>query len=243
MAKIWALAKKYGFFVLEDASHAVGGRYQDQAVGACVFSDMAVFSFHPVKIVTTAEGGMIMTRDAKLAEQARLFRSHGITRDEKRMEGASEGPWYYQQIELGFNYRLTDLQAALGESQLKRIDGFVARRRQLAARYDSLLRELPIELPFQSGECESAWHLYAIQLSDAKRRREVFEKLRSSGIGVNVHYIPVHLQPYYQRLGFKAGDFPEAEKYYEGAISLPMYFGLSDESQDRVVDALTEALT
>lgn len=240
MAAIGTLAHEYGFKVIEDASHAVGARHAGAPVGGCAFSDACVFSFHPVKIMTTGEGGMILSRDDDLLRHAARLRSHGITREPGEMEGDSEGPWYYQQIELGFNYRMTDIQAALGLSQLARLDVFLARRRDLARRYDALLAGLPLACP--PLDDDAAWHLYAVRLQDASRRRQVFERLRAAGIGVNVHYIPVHLQPDYRRLGFKAGDFPEAERHYAGALSLPLHARLSEDEQGRVADALAEAL-
>jgi UDP-4-amino-4,6-dideoxy-N-acetyl-beta-L-altrosamine transaminase len=242
MRGIAALAKRYGFRVIEDASHAIGARYLDEPVGSGRHADITIFSFHPVKIVTTAEGGLAATNDAALAEAMRLFRSHGITRDAQKFAGANEGGWYYQQVDLGFNYRMTELQAALGSSQMSRIDEFVRRRHELAARYDTLLASLPLTRPAQSPEAHSALHLYPVVVGDAARRRAVYDSLRAAGIGVNVHYIPVHLQPYYRRLGFSPGQFPNAEAYYAGAISLPLYFDLTDAQQDIAVAALRAAL-
>ena len=245
MAAIKKLADRYGFAIVEDASHAVGAHYLDTMVGSCQYSDITVFSFHPVKIITTGEGGMLLTNRQDLYDSLALLRSHGITRDPAAMTTPSEGPWYYQQVELGYNYRITDIQAALGASQMRRLDAFVARRRELAQRYDDLLTNLPVIRPWQSPDGVSAFHLYPILLDPehtSKGRREVFEALRSSGIGVNVHYIPVHTQPYYQEQGFRPGDFPAAERYYAGAISLPMFASLGDAEQDRVVTALAEAL-
>ncbi len=245
MQKIHELSAEYGFILIEDASHAIGGDYKQSKVGSCSFSDMAVFSFHPVKIITTGEGGMVLTNREDLYEKLIRLRSHGITRDPRVMLGAPDGPWYYQQIDLGYNYRMTDLQAALGLSQLQRIDAFVARRRELAARYDKALNGLPLTLPWQHSDCCSAWHLYAIRLNFQlmeKTRLEVFEALRQAGIGVNVHYIPVHTQPFYRRLGFKQGDFPEAERYYDEAITLPLYYALKEEDQDYVIDNLKKVL-
>jgi UDP-4-amino-4,6-dideoxy-N-acetyl-beta-L-altrosamine transaminase len=241
MSAIHQLSKQYGFTVLEDASHGIGGRYQNQPVGGCQFSDMAVFSFHPVKIITTGEGGMILTNRDDLYQKLIRLRSHGITRDPAWMKSPSEGPWYYQQVELGYNYRMTDIQAALGASQMERILSFIERRHLLVQRYDSALKSLPITLPWQHPETYSAFHLYVIRLhlSEIKQsRREIFEALRKEGILVNVHYIPVHTQPYYQRLGFKPGDFPESEAYYESAISLPLFYDLTLEDQDRVIATL-----
>jgi UDP-4-amino-4,6-dideoxy-N-acetyl-beta-L-altrosamine transaminase len=245
MRRIKELAGRYGFMVIEDASHAVGGGYLDGRVGSCAFSDMACFSFHPVKIVTTGEGGMVLTNDDELDELLREYRTHGITKDESRMVWPSDGPWYYQQLDLGFNYRLTDIQAALGTSQMRRVDEFVARRRELADRYDEMLAGLPVTVPWRDPDAASAWHLYVIRLQlDAidRSRRDVFESLREAGIGVQVHYIPVHLQPYYRALGFSPGDFPEAEAYYEEAISIPMYADLSRADQETVVRCLEAAL-
>lgn len=245
MVAIDELRQRYGFRIIEDASHAIGARYRGELVGNCRHSDITIFSFHPVKIITTAEGGMALTNDAELAETMALLRSHGITRDPARMDREPDGPWYYQQIALGFNYRMTDIQAALGLSQLQRLETFLSRRRALAERYCSRLAHLPITLPRQEPYGQSAWHLYVIRLQREcirKTRREIFDALQAAGIGVNLHYIPVHTQPYYQRLGFKTGDFPEAERYYAEAISLPMYAALRDQEQDEVIAALEEAL-
>ena len=242
MAAIHALARSYGVKVIEDASHAIGGRYGAQPIGACEYSDITVFSFHPVKIVTTAEGGVATTNSPELAEKMQLFRSHGITRDPALMQGESDGPWYYQQIELGYNYRMTDIQAALGVSQMQRLAPYVSRRHEIADRYDALLTDLPVTLPVRPAGSYSGLHLYVVQLLDPSRRRAVFEGMRAAGIGVNVHYIPVHLQPYYRAMGFAAGDFPAAESYYEAAISLPMFPTLTAEEQDRVVETLAGLL-
>ena len=244
MAAIHALSQRYGFHIVEDASHAVGGRYRDESVGSCRYSDVVVFSFHPVKIITTAEGGMALTNHAALARRMRLFASHGMTRDVGEMTKASDGPWYYQQIELGYNYRLTELQAALGLSQMQRLDEFVARRHAIARRYDELLAQMPVTPVVQHPDCYSGLHLYVIRLQLERLRRshrEVFELLRAAGIGVNLHYIPVYLQPYYQRLGFRAGHCPNAENYYSRAISIPMYAQLDAAKQDAVVAALLRA--
>lgn len=245
MAAIHALSREYGFRVIEDASHAIGGKYQGRYIGDGRYADITVFSFHPVKIVTTAEGGIALTNDDELAERLALLRSHGITRDPQRMTQPPDGPWYYQQIELGYNYRMTDLQAALGISQMERLDEYVARRRALAQRYDALLAGLPVMTPWQAPDTYSAWHLYVIRLRPdriAATHPQVFTRLRDAGIGVNLHYIPVHTQPYYQALGFAHGDFPEAERYYTEAISLPMYPTLTEAQQDYVVGALRAAL-
>lgn len=241
MAAIHALAQRYGFHVIEDASHAIGGRYRGEFVGNCRYSDITIFSFHPVKIVTTAEGGLALTNDPQLAERMALLRSHGITRDPAQMTRAADGPWYYQQVGLGFNYRMTELQAALGISQMDRLDAYVARRHALAARYDAALADLPLGTPWQHPDAYSAYHLYVVRCA-AAQRRAVFERLRAAGIGVNVHYIPVHTQPYYQQLGFLPGDFPLAEAYYAEAISLPLFPTLSEADQDAVIAALRDAL-
>ena len=245
MKRIHALAKEYGFTVLEDASHAVGADYFDTKVGSCAFSDMTVFSFHPVKIVTTGEGGMILTNNRDLYEKLTLYRSHGITRDPEKMTHAADGAWYYQQIDLGYNYRMTDLQAALGHSQMQRLDEFVARRRELAARYNELLRDLPLTMPHVMEGTSPSWHIYVVRLDFArigKTKEQIFTEMKERGIVLNLHYIPVHLQPYYERLGFAKGDFPHSEAYYEEALTLPLYYTLTDEQQNEIVAALGEVL-
>lgn len=245
MEAISGLAKRYGFRVIEDASHAIGGKYKNEPIGNCRYSDVTIFSFHPVKIITTAEGGMALTNDDALAEKMNLYRSHGVTRDQGLMTHEPDGPWYYQQVELGYNYRMTELQAALGISQMERLDAFIARRHELAKRYDALLQNLPVITPWQHPDSYSGLHLYVIRLEldkIGKSHRQVFEDLREQGIGVNLHYIPVHTQPYYQDMGFKQGDYPQAEQYYREAISLPMYQGLTDQQQDEVVRVLEFAL-
>ena len=245
MAAIHALGQKYGFRIIEDASHAIGGRYRGEPIGNGRYSDITVFSFHPVKIVTTAEGGMALTNDDDLATRLGLFRSHGITRDPALMTQAMDGPWYYQQVALGYNYRMTDMQATLGVSQMTRLHRYVARRHEIAARYQRLLADLPVTLPWQHPDSYSAWHLYVIRLQTDRMRathREVFEALRARDIMVNLHYIPVHTQPYYQKMGFRPGDFPQAEQYYREAISMPMHPVLTDAEQDFVVDVLREAI-
>lgn len=245
MKAIHALSKQYGFRVIEDASHAIGGRYLDNPIGGCEYSDITVFSFHPVKIVTTAEGGAALTNDASLAKKMALYRSHGVTRDPEQMDGESHGSWYYQQVELGFNYRMTELQAALGISQMQRLDKFVSRRHYLAQRYNESLSGLPLVTPVQLENTYSGLHLYVIRLrldEISKTHQQVFDELRANGVGVNLHYIPVHTQPYYQKMGFSLGDFPLAEAYYKDAISLPMFPLLSDKEQDDVVFALTKIL-
>jgi len=246
MAGIHALSQRYGFKIIEDASHAIGGKYKGEPIGNCRYSDITVFSFHPVKIITTGEGGMALTNDAQLVKRMQLLRSHGITRDTADMTHAPDGPWYYQQIELGFNYRMTDLQAALGLSQMQRLGEFVTRRHVIAKRYEQLLSALPVITPWQHPDGYSGLHLYVIRLKLAeigKTHRQVFEALRAAGIGVNLHYIPVHRQPYYEGLGFKAGYCPEAEQYYAEAISLPMYPNLTEAQQDKVIESLRVATT
>jgi UDP-4-amino-4,6-dideoxy-N-acetyl-beta-L-altrosamine transaminase len=238
---IRALSERYGFKLIEDASHAIGGRYLGEPIGRCRFSDITVFSFHPVKIITSAEGGMAMTRDAELAERMRLFRSHGITRDPARMTQPADGGWYYQQRELGYNYRLTDLQAALGLSQAGRIDDYVARRHALADRYDAAFAGNGVVTPVRGADAYSGLHLYVVRVA-ADAHARVFRAMRDDGIGVNLHYIPVHLQPYYRAIGFAPGDFPRSEGYYAEAITLPMYPALREAEQDRVVSRLLEAL-
>lgn len=242
LREIRQLAHRYGFKVLEDASHATGATYLDHPVGSD-FADMTVFSFHAVKIMTTAEGGLVTTQDADLAHRLRLLRSHGMTREQQDMERASEGPWHYEQVLLGFNARMTDLQAALGRSQLVRLDAMRGRREALADRYDELLAGLALMLPARQSDRRSAWHLYVVEVDDAKTsvmRGEVFNHLRNAGIGVNVHYIPIHTQPYYARLGFRRGDFPASERYYSRAISLPLFPAMTEEQQSFVVRTLSE---
>lgn len=246
MAAIHELAQKYSFKVVEDASHAIGGRHHDQPIGSCIYSDVTVFSFHPVKIVTTAEGGMALTNDDDLARKMALYRSHGITRDPVLMTTASDGPWYYQQITLGYNYRMTDLQAALGVSQMRRIDDYIIRRHDIASRYNRELSDLPLTAPEQADHGHSAYHLYVIRLDlDAiapLTHSQVFQALRDHGILVNLHYIPVHTQPYYQAMGFRWGDFPNAEDYYRNAISIPMFPAMTDDNQTQVIEALRKIL-
>jgi UDP-4-amino-4,6-dideoxy-N-acetyl-beta-L-altrosamine transaminase/dTDP-4-dehydrorhamnose reductase len=246
MEQIYKLSKKYNFTIIEDACHAIGGSYNDIKIGSCNFSDMAVFSFHPVKTITTGEGGMVLTNRSDLYDKLIRLRTHGITRNSHLMTDKSHGPWYYQQIDLGMNYRITDIQAAMGLSQLRRIDMFVSRRHELAQRYNEALSDLPLILPWQHPDAYSSFHLYVIRLKldkINKTRGEVFEKLHHKGIGVNVHYIPVHTQPFYTRLGFFKGQFPEAEKYYEEAITLPLFPSMTDKEQDRVIQALEEVLS
>lgn len=242
MEAIGALARAYGVAVIEDASHAIGGRWQGAPVGNCAHSDITVFSFHPVKIITTAEGGLATTNDPELAAQMERLRSHGITRDPAQMTHAPDGPWYYQQIDLGLNYRMTEMQAALGLSQMDRLEQFVAHRHMLAERYDGALADLPLTTPWRHPDSYSAFHLYVIALDDPTLHRATFEALRAKGIGVNLHYIPVHLQPYYRNLGFAPGDFPAAEDYYSRAISIPVFGTMTEAQQDEVVAALESAL-
>jgi UDP-4-amino-4,6-dideoxy-N-acetyl-beta-L-altrosamine transaminase len=246
MPEIGRLARLYGFRILEDASHAIGASSQGEPVGRCLHSDIAVFSFHPVKIITCGEGGMAVTNDDELADRMSTLRTHGITRDPHKMTVEPEGPWCYEQHHLGLNYRLNDLEAALGLSQLKRLPSFLERRAHLAGRYDQALGGLPVLTPFSDLNSSSSWHLYAIQLDvyTAKvDRGTAFRQMREAGIGVNVHYIPVHTQPYYRQLGFKPGDFPVAEAYYRHAITLPLHPGMSETDQDRVIDTLRSILS
>lgn len=243
MQAIHALGQKYGFKIIEDASHAIGGKYQGEPIGNGRYSDITVFSFHPVKIITTAEGGMALTNDDELASRLGLLRSHGITRDPALMTQPMDGPWYYQQVALGYNYRMTDMQAALGVSQMTRLPQYVARRHDIARRYNELLADLPLTLPWQQSDSYSAYHLYVIRLQLEKisaTHLQVFEALRAKDIMVNLHYIPVHTQPYYQKMGFKVGQFPEAERYYSEAISIPMYPTMTEAQQDQVVEALRQ---
>lgn len=242
MLQISQLAQQYGFKIIEDASHAVGASYLGKAVGSCTYSDITVFSFHPVKIITTAEGGMALTNQPSLADMMRLLRSHGITRDNELMSEPSHGPWYYQQLALGFNYRMTDLQAALGLSQSERLNEIVEKRQVIAAVYAKELSELPIQLPSIPADRVSAFHLYIVKLNDKSLRKNVFTELRQAGVGVNVHYIPIHSQPYYQKLGFQWGDYPAAELFYESIISLPLYPELTVEQQSFISAQLKKVL-
>ena len=243
MDKIHTLSKKYGFRIIEDASHAIGGKYKNKAIGGCQFSDITVFSFHPVKIITTGEGGMCLTNDPQLAISLNRFRSHGIVRHPSEMTNVSHGPWYYQQIELGYNYRMTDIQAALGLSQMKRLDQFVAARHTLASRYNELMQEEWLDLPWQHPDTYSALHLYIIRVKKNKlgiTQRQLFEKLRTAGILVNLHYIPIYLHPYYEKIGYDKFDFPQAEAYYSEAISIPMFASLTENELMFVVDAINK---
>lgn len=245
MRRIQELSVEYGFTILEDASHAIGADYLDTKVGSCAYSDMAVFSFHPVKIITTGEGGMVLTNNEVLYKKLCLYRSHGITRDAALMTHEADGPWYYQQIDLGYNYRMTELQAALGFSQMDKLDEFVARRRYLVSRYDNLLQDLPMITPHVLEGANPSWHLYMVRVDFSKlqmNKVQLFAEMKKRGVVLNLHYIPVHTQPYYQDLGFKQGDFPQSEKYYEEIFTLPLYYGLTDEQQDDVVAALRDCL-
>lgn len=245
MEKIHALSIDYGFQIIEDASHAIGAQYNQEPVGSCQYSDITVFSFHPVKIITTGEGGVAVTNNKNLLDKMQLLRSHGITKEPELMTCKSDGPWYYQQTDLGFNYRMTDIQAALGYSQLKRLESYVYKRQELAVQYAKLLADLPVTLPYQQPSSYSAYHLYIIRLQLDKIKTshlEVFSFLRNQGVGVNLHYIPVHTQPYYQRLGFSTGDFPEAEKYYQEAMSLPLFTRIKKDEQVYIVNMLKRAL-
>jgi UDP-4-amino-4,6-dideoxy-N-acetyl-beta-L-altrosamine transaminase len=245
MKKIKTLCDYYGVKVIEDASHAIGGSYLGNPVGNCEYSDITVFSFHPVKIITTAEGGAALTNDNEIYEKLNLYRSHGITRDPNKMTEKSHGSWYYQQVSLGYNYRMTDIQAALGVSQINRINEFITKRHQISSRYNELLANLPVRTPVSLPDTKSALHLYVIRLKLEElntSHSKIFEELRADGIGVNIHYIPIHMQPYYKNMGFKSGDFPDSEQYYKEAISLPMFPAMSEVEQDRVIDVLTSKL-
>jgi dTDP-4-amino-4,6-dideoxygalactose transaminase len=241
MAAIAMLAQEYGFRIIEDGSHAIGGRYENQPVGSCRYSEITVFSFHPVKIITTGEGGMALTNNEEFADRMRRLCAHGITRDPDKLTRPPDGPWYYEQIELGFNYRMTDIQAALGLSQLSRLNALVTRRNELARLYDDAFATLPIQHQQVPDAVYSARHLYVIRVPGTIHRG-VFEQMRVEGIGVNLHYIPVHLQPEYRRFGFREGQYPQAEQYYREAISLPMYSALTDEQHNRVVKGVTRIM-
>src|SRR6056297_1680135 len=243
MARIAELARRYDIRIIEDASHSIGADYLSEPVGGCKYSDITVFSFHPVKIITTGEGGLALTNDEELATRMSELRTHGITRDPERMSKEPDGPWYYEQRELGWNYRMTEIHAALGLSQLERLEQFVARRREIADRYDGELLGLSLRIPGRLDAANSSWHLYVIRLDHPESRLPVFERMREAGIGVNLHYIPVYRQPYYQNRGFEPDDFPNAEDYYARAISIPLHPGLTNEEQSRVVDALQQAVT
>jgi UDP-4-amino-4,6-dideoxy-N-acetyl-beta-L-altrosamine transaminase len=246
MEAIHKLSKQYGFSIIEDASHATGAEYKGSTIGSCEFSDIAIFSFHPVKIITTGEGGAALTNSSVLAKKMRHLRSHGITRNPEDFNDTSQPGFYYEQQELGFNYRLTDFQAALGLSQLKKLDSFLARRRQIAKYYDEQLSNLNLKRPSQEEWGLSAWHLYVIRVGDPnypKKRNTMFEKLRENGIGVNLHYIPVYRHPYYEKLGYRVQDFPESESYYSQAISIPIHPELTQAEQDLVIRLIAELVS
>lgn len=245
MKRMKALSEAYGFRLLEDASHAIGADYADGKVGNCAFSDMVVFSFHPVKIITTGEGGMVLTNDKMLYEKLNLYRSHGITRDAAKMSHESDGPWYYQQITLGYNYRMTDIQAALGASQMERIDALVARRRSLVARYNTALQDFPVKTPYVMEGADPSWHIYIVRIDFAnvtKTKQEIFAEMAQKGVALNLHYIPVHTQPYYEALGHRPEECPNAMDYYREALTLPLYPGLTDDEQDQVVESFGKVL-
>ena len=242
MEYIHKLSEKYNFKIIEDASHAVGGKYLDKPVGSCVFSDITVFSFHPVKIITTAEGGMALTNDSALAESMFRLRTHGITKKSSDMKKKPDGEWYYEQLELGFNYRMNDIQAALGISQFKRLDSIIARRHSVAERYDNLLKDLPVTVPFLCSKSYSSFHLYVILLQDQSKHRQTFKGMRDKGIGVNLHYIPIYRQPYHSHNKDEYKNFPNSESYYSCAITIPLFPTISNEAQDKVVDAIRQSL-
>lgn len=238
MRQINELSRHYGFNIVEDGAHAIGGRYLNAPIGNCRFSDATIFSFHPVKIITTAEGGVVTTNNEVLYRKLLRLRNHGVVRNQAEMQGQAEGAWYYQQVDLGFNYRMTDLQAALGSSQIKKLDQFVARRAQLVKQYHELFKGLPLTTPFCSEQAAPSWHLYVIRLDNKEHRKPLFDYLREQQVGVNVHYIPVHTQPWYRKMGFKSGDFPNAEDYYQRVISLPLHTRLTDDQQLHIVNLI-----
>ena len=241
MQSIRSLTQKYSIVLIEDAAHGLGGSYQHSKIGSCVYSDMAVLSFHPVKSITSAEGGAVLTNQNQFHEKLKLFAKHGVTKDSEQYQGESHGPWYYQQLELGYNYRLSDMQAALGLSQLKKLDSFMQRRAEIAKIYDEALVNLPLKLPVVDSQSQSAWHLYMVELT-LHDRQDIYQQLHAKGVGVNVHYIPIHLQPYYQQLGFKQGDFPVSEHFYQHALTLPLFPSLTDVEQTKVIETLREVL-
>ena len=242
MKKIKALSEQYDFTIIEDAAHALGGDYAGQKIGSCQYSQLTIFSFHPAKMITTGEGGMILSNDAELAAKIDLLRTHGITKNTQQMTQASHGDWYYQQLSLGFNYRITDMQAALGLAQLQRLDDFVKKRRQLARSYNKQLDSLALTIPWQHPDSQSSWHLYVIRLNSCIDRKKVFEQMREAGIGVHVHYIPVHTQPYFKALGFKEGDFPASEKYYQETLTLPLYVDLTEQQVTHISETIRNIL-
>lgn len=241
MQTIQKLTQLYSIVLIEDAAHGLGGSYQQSKIGSCVYSDMAVLSFHPVKSITSAEGGAVLTNQSQLYQKLQLFAKHGVTKDSLQYQGESHGPWYYQQLELGYNYRLSDLHAALGLSQLNKLDVFIQKRSELAKVYDNALADLPLKLPVEEPQFKSAWHLYMVELTQHDRQH-VYQQLHDKGVGVNVHYIPIHLQPYYQQLGFKQGDFPVSEHFYQNALTLPLFPSLTDTEQAKVIAVLHEVL-
>ena len=245
LQKVFDLSKEYGFSIIEDASHALGSKYSGEHIGSSVYSDISVFSFHPVKNITTGEGGMILTNNQKLSEKIHLYRSHGITRDTKKMINKEEGLWYYEQLLLGFNFRMSDIHAALGISQMNSLDKFISKRNELSQIYTEELKGLPLTIQRVRKEDLSAWHIFVIRLklSELKLSRlEIYNSLRNKGIGVNVHYIPVHLHPFYKNLGFNKGDFPNSENYYDGAITIPMFTKLKKKEIKFVIQALKESI-
>lgn len=241
MQRIRELTQKHAIIVIEDAAHGLGGSYQQTKIGSCVYSDLTVLSFHPVKSITSAEGGAVLTNHKAMFERLLLFAKHGVTKDVAQYQGDSHGPWYYQQLALGYNYRLSDLHAALGLSQLKKLDAFIQRRAEIAKKYDLALADLPLKLPSVEPHSHSAWHLYMVELTEHSRQ-EIYQQLHAKGVGVNVHYIPIHLQPYYQQLGFKQGDFPASEYFYQHALTLPLFASMTDKEQNKVIDTLIEVL-
>lgn len=241
MQRIRELTQKHAIIVIEDAAHGLGGSYQQTKIGSCVYSDLTVLSFHPVKSITSAEGGAVLTNQTSMFGKLLLFAKHGVTKDVAQYQGDSHGPWYYQQLALGYNYRLSDLHAALGLSQLKKLDAFIQRRAEIAKKYDLALADLPLKLPSVEPHSHSAWHLYMVELTEHSRQ-EIYQQLHAKGVGVNVHYIPIHLQPYYQQLGFKQGDFPASEYFYQHALTLPLFASMTDKEQNKVIDTLIEVL-
>ena len=242
MQSIAELVKPYDIVLIEDAAHALGGCYQDQKIGCCQYSDMTVLSFHPVKSITSAEGGAVLTNQTELHQKLALYGKHGVTRDPNLVQGENHGPWYYQQVALGYNYRLSDVHAALGLSQLKKLDSFINKRIALAKVYQQALAHLPLQLPAFENHADSAWHIYMVELTQHDRKA-VYQQLHEKGVGVNVHYIPIHIQPYYQQLGFKLGDFLQAERFYDNALTLPLYPSMTESEQQTVIDALHQVLS